>query len=390
MTADPVDQVRHAFESVGRGDITALVGLLADDVTYTLIGSTPVSGVHRGREAVVRRILTPLGASLAAPLVFTIRRLLRADDTVVMQADGRATLRSGAPYDNTYCLVLRFAGAQVAEVSEYLDTALVQRAFGVPAERDALLRAMDLNCWELYREVARTSRGGEVLDTADYSLLWNPRGTPFHNAVLVRAPIDVDALLAASARFHGARRAPFTVWVRAHADQALEAELRARGFVTFTAMPGMALLGDRGTRCAPAGLTVRAARDDAGRDAFRQVSAAAYAVYGAPPELADDAFARLESVCAPHVQGFVGYRDGAPVAAAALYLSHGVAGIGWVGCVPEARGQRYAEAVTWAALREGFRRGASFANLQASPMGRAVYERMGFITPTEYRVLIGT
>ena len=65
------------------------------------------------------------------------------------------------------------------------------------------------------------------------------------------------------------------------------------------------------------------------------------------------------------------------------------AGIGWVGTVPEQRGHGYAEAVTWAAVREGFRRGAAFANLQASPMGRPIYERMGFITPTEYRVLFG-
>ena len=34
-------------------------------------------------------------------------------------------------------------------------------------------------------------------------------------------------------------------------------------------------------------------------------------------------------------------------------------------------------------------RGASLASLQASPMGRPIYERMGFITPTEYRVLFG-
>jgi hypothetical protein len=95
-------------------------------------------------------------------------------------------------------------------------------------------------------------------------------------------------------------------------------------------------------------------------------------------------------VYAPHVQGFVGYVERKPVAAAAVYLTHGVAGIGWVGTLSTHRGHRYAEAVTWAAVREGFRRGAAFANLQASPMGRAVYERMGFITPTEYRVFVGT
>jgi len=31
--------------------------------------------------------------------------------------------------------------------------------------------------------------------------------------------------------------------------------------------------------------------------------------------------------------------------------------------------------------------GPFFANLQASPMGRPIYERMGFVTMTEYRVL---
>ncbi len=56
--------------------------------------------------------------------------------------------------------------------------------------------------------------------------------------------------------------------------------------------------------------------------------------------------------------------------------------------VREDAGGLAVEAVTWAALREGFRRGGAFANLQASPMGRPIYERMGFITLTEYRVLI--
>jgi hypothetical protein len=176
--------------------------------------------------------------------------------------------------------------------------------------------------------------------------------------------------------------------VRAHADAPLEAELRAAGYETFASMPGMVLRDDPGTPCAPAGLEIRAAVDERGRDDFRQVSAAAYATYGAPAAYADDAFARRESVCAPHIQGFVGYAGGAPVAAAAVYVTHGVAGIGWVGCTPPARGHRYAEAVTWTALREGLRRGATFTNLQASPMGRPVYARMGFETPTEYRVLV--
>lgn len=255
-------------------------------------------------------------------------------------------------------------------------------------DRAALLRAMDLNCWEMFRDIARLCSGAELFETAQYHLAYGPRGTAFHNAVMVREPIAAEELIAAAERFYRPRAAPYSIWLRAHADAALEAPLLARGFSLFLTMPGMALLADPGTVCAPPGLEIRACTDDAGRDAYRQVSADAYATYGAPPEYADDAFARLESVCAPHIQGFVGWADRTPVAAAAVYVTHGVAGIGWVGCIPAARGRRYAEAVTWAAIRAGLRRGASFANLQASPMGRAVYERMGFITPTEYRVFV--
>jgi GNAT superfamily N-acetyltransferase len=207
--------------------------------------------------------------------------------------------------------------------------------------------------------------------------------------IMVRAAVEVDELFAAARRFYSSRGAPFSIWTRAHADGELEAALRGRGFDTFTTMPGMALLADPGTRCEPRDLEIRAATDDAGRRAYLEVTAAAYSTYGAPPAYAEDAFAALESVCAPHLQGFVGYVAGAPVAAAAVYVTHGVAGIGWVGTVPEQRGHGYAEAVTWTAIREGLRRGATFANLQASPMGRPIYERMGFITPTEYRVLFG-
>jgi len=255
-----------------------------------------------------------------------------------------------------------------------------------PAE---LLRRMDLNMWEMFRDTVRMARGGELYETPQLTLAFSPHGTTFHNMVMVRDAVRAETLYAAIRDFHTRRGAPFSVWTRAHADADIEAALRARGFAEFTSMPGMALLADPGTRCEPPGLDIRPAVDDRGRRDYLHVTAEAYATYDAPVAYAEDVFASIESVCAPHIQGFLGYVNGAPVAAAAVYVTHGVAGIGWVGTLPTHRGHRYAEAVTWAALREGLRRGAGFANLQASPMGRPVYERMGFVTPTRYRVLVG-
>jgi hypothetical protein len=257
-------------------------------------------------------------------------------------------------------------------------------------DRAALLRRMDLNMWEMFREIIRTGRGGELVERPGFTMAASPHGTFFHNMVLVRDAVDPDEILAAARDHYVRRERPFSIWTRAHADQALEAVLRARGFVQAVAMPAMALLEDPGTRCEPPGLEIRPATTDGQRRDFLEVTAEAYSVYQQPRALTADAFASLESVCAPHIQGFVGYVEGEPVAAAAVYVTHGVAGIGWVGTVGAHRRRRYAEAVTWAAVREGFRRGGTLASLQASPMGRPVYERMGFGTPSEYRVLVGS
>ena len=48
--------VRRAYEAFGRGDITAVLGVLTDDVDWTLQGPSviPWAGTHRGREAVAQ------------------------------------------------------------------------------------------------------------------------------------------------------------------------------------------------------------------------------------------------------------------------------------------------------------------------------------------------
>jgi len=383
-------RVRDAYEALGRSDGARLADLLADDVVYTVIGSTAFSGVFRGRGDVLERLFRPLVAALATPLAIEVLSLTAEDDRVVAQLQGRSKLRSGVPYDNTYCFVFRFAGTHVVEVTEYLDTALVARAFTVPADPTALLRLMDLNMCEMFREIVRVGRGGEILETPALTLCGSPHGTAFHNMTIVRDAVDADTVIALLRDFYVRRGLAFSVGVREHADGALADALRERGFMELVEVPGMALLADPGTRCEPPGLVVRRVRDDQGRRDYLEVTAEAYATFQQSREMTEDTFAALESLRAPHIQGFVGYLDGAPVAAAALYLTHGVAGIGWVGTLSAHRGHRYAEAVTWAAVREGFRRGAIFANLQASPLGRPVYERMGFITPTRYHVLVGT
>ena len=215
-----------------------------------------------------------------------------------------------------------------------------------------------------------------------------PHATPWHNMVMVHRPLETDVRVAAVRDFYDRDQRPFSIWLRSHADGEVETALRERGFTDLVAMAGMVLFGDPGTRCEPPGLQIRPVTTDRDRRDFIAVSARAYEVYDISPELCEDTFASPESLSAPHIQGFVGRVDGEPVAIAAVYVTHGVAGINWVGTLPERSRRRYAEALTWRAIREGFRRGAAFASLQPTHMGRGVYERMGFVAVAEYPVLV--
>ena len=117
---------------------------------------------------------------------------------------------------------------------------------------------------------------------------------------------------------------------------------------------------------------------------FADVTGAAYATYGMPPKIAREQFADERFFDQPHVCAFVTRLAGAPSAAAMVMVTHGVAGIYWVGTTPEARGCGLAEIATRAAGNAGFDMGANVAALQASVMGEPVYRRMGYREITRY------
>ncbi|WP_343082498.1 GNAT family N-acetyltransferase [Ostreiculturibacter nitratireducens] len=85
---------------------------------------------------------------------------------------------------------------------------------------------------------------------------------------------------------------------------------------------------------------------------------------------------------------YVGYHDGEPVAVSSLVMAAGLAGIYAVATLPAARNLGIGTAMTLHAMAEGKRRGARHAVLQATDMGRPVYERLGFSKVHEYELYL--
>ena len=122
--------MQNIFSELSKGDGKPFVESLADDICWTIIGSTKWSRKYRGKEAVLAELLRPLFAQFADQYTNIAHRFIAEDDHVVVECRGRVTTKSGKPYNNTYCWVYRVADSKLQELTEYLDTELVTAALG--------------------------------------------------------------------------------------------------------------------------------------------------------------------------------------------------------------------------------------------------------------------
>ena len=123
----------EAFASFARGDGTAFVNLLDEAILWTVIGTTAWSGPLRGKNAVLTQLLGPLSAQLANAPTFVRKRIIADGDDVAVEFQGQNKTQAGKDYSNTYCAVLRMANGKIVELTEYMDTALVNTALDPPS-----------------------------------------------------------------------------------------------------------------------------------------------------------------------------------------------------------------------------------------------------------------
>ena len=118
---------------------------------------------------------------------------------------------------------------------------------------------------------------------------------------------------------------------------------------------------------------------------FAAVSGDAYGTYGMPADVPSEVFsAPARFLAEPNVDAVVAYAGTVPVAAALVLLSHGIAGVYWVGTVGSARGRGLGRCVTASVTTTAFERGADAVTLQASVMGEPIYRSMGFTEVYRY------
>jgi len=203
--------------------------------------------------------------------------------------------------------------------------------------------------------------------------------------------IDPEELLTRAREFFGERGRGFSLWGRdgLDEDRDLLAAAGTEGLQFVYATPEMTLGAPVETPALPPGAELRRLTTVEEAEDFLRVATASYASLGFPPEVFAG-YTDHGGLLAGNVAAFLAYLEGEPVAIAMTIVSDGVAGIYWVGTLERARGMGLGRAVTAAATNAGFELGADLASLQASPMGKPIYEAMGYETVFEYRLLMSS
>jgi ribosomal protein S18 acetylase RimI-like enzyme len=252
-------------------------------------------------------------------------------------------------------------------------------------------RSAHLNLIDSSRQLFELDPGAEIEAGGGWVFGAGRSPHPVISNAAFRVDDDLDPgeLLERAQAFFTSRDRGFAVWARAGVaeDRDLVEAAEEAGLQQVYEMPEMVLGRRAEEKPVPDGIEL--CRVESATDAgdYWKVATSAYKSIGFPPEI----FAFYENhdgLVAGNAAAFLAHLEGSPAGIAMTIVSHGVAGIYWVGATEEARGRGLGWTVTATAVNAGFDMGAEIASLQASPMGESLYRRMGFETIFDYRLLM--
>lgn len=101
--------------------------LLASDGQYIVIGTTPLSGVYRGRQAVLDQ-LVPALATFKVPPKLQFGDVIVSGDRAVLLASGSGEGPKGPYRQPYYAFVTKVKNREFSEIVEMMDTQMLNSA----------------------------------------------------------------------------------------------------------------------------------------------------------------------------------------------------------------------------------------------------------------------
>lgn len=111
--------VHDFFQAWNERDFAKATELLAEDLEWSIIGGTTVSGERNKREMKTALKFLP---RIFEGFRFTLHETTAEADRVVVIAESHGTHKSGRAYNNHYSFHMRIKEQRIARVREFFDT----------------------------------------------------------------------------------------------------------------------------------------------------------------------------------------------------------------------------------------------------------------------------
>ncbi|MBN2396852.1 MAG: GNAT family N-acetyltransferase [Deltaproteobacteria bacterium] len=223
---------------------------------------------------------------------------------------------------------------------------------------------------------------GEFLDTYNIGIVSSGVPNKQYNVVFIKKKTSKpEKVIQKWEQFFELRGLPFRVLISPGFEDGYEPLMKEKGYREIEPQPAMILsdLGGKGGE--ETDLVIKRVVTPEELAHFQETVAEGFDFHSkVGPFLITERVRAL-----PDTELFIGYADGRPASASMLIKTGDIAGIYWVATPKKYRRRGFGAAVTQHAVLAGRNRGCTLASLQASKMGKPVYERIGFVNCYNYR-----
>jgi len=122
-TEDNKELVSELFSRFSDGDITGVLGMMADDATWWIAGkagTVPVAGTQSKEQ--IARLFHRMASQLNNGLKMNIKNMIAEGDSVAAEVESYGELKNGRVYNQEYHMLIEIRNGKIRAVREYLDT----------------------------------------------------------------------------------------------------------------------------------------------------------------------------------------------------------------------------------------------------------------------------
>lgn len=113
--------ITQAFAKWAAGGSTFFQDVLAEDVVWTIKGTSPAAGTYKGRAVFIEQAVAPFAARLSSFVKPKVNDIWADGNNVVVYWDGAAVAKDGKPYNNSFVWIFRMQDLRATEVIAFLD-----------------------------------------------------------------------------------------------------------------------------------------------------------------------------------------------------------------------------------------------------------------------------